>query len=62
MKKSEVILMGVLIALGVISLPEIAKLSMQSLISGICLGAACAQLAAGLQRQVSGAKPIKEQG
>lgn len=51
MKKSDVILMGVFCMLGVVSFPEIARLSMQSLISGLCLGAAAAMLAAGLMRQ-----------
>lgn len=62
MKKSDVILMGVLCALGVIGFPEIAKLNMQSLISGMCLGAGASMLAFGLARQKADARQTTSEG
>lgn len=61
MKKSDVVLMGVFCMLGVISFPEIAELNMQSFMSGICLGAATAMLAAGLIRQTNNSQSQEEQ-
>ena len=60
MKKSNVVLIGVFFIFGIVSFPEIRVLDMQSLISGICLGAAVAMLAAGLRCQTDPSNPSQE--